>query len=43
MLAIWLAIVLTARGAVTGATPVVRTDAAIVLLALVMLWIARWR
>lgn len=43
MLAIWLAIVLIAREVVTGATPAARTDVAIVLLALVMPWIARWR
>jgi hypothetical protein len=38
----WPAIVLIAREAVTGAT-LERTDVAIVLLALVMPWIARWR
>jgi hypothetical protein len=43
MLAIWLAIVLIAREAVTGAMPAARTDVATVLLALVMLWIVRWR
>lgn len=43
MLAIWLAIVLIAREVVTGATPAARTDVAIVLLALVMPWTARWR
>lgn len=41
MLAIWLVIVPTAREAVTGVTPAAHV--AIVLLALVMPWIARWR
>lgn len=41
MLATWLAIVQTAREAVTGAT-LAPTDVALVL-ALVMLWIVRWR
>jgi hypothetical protein len=40
MLVIWLAIVLIAREAVTGAT--VRRDVILVLI-LGMLWIVRWR